>query len=373
MTASLRRPARRIGTGIGEGRPRRWIAFFQFPSRRSDCRRHSGATTVTSQPRARTWSSIRATFSTRPSDVSFAPWMKKRTPLGVAGPARPVGAAAVDRAMDRRYTPHARPLASRHVRIAPVAARRRHSDCAGVMSSAGRVSSYPGLIRCSIEHDFVQTDAGIAIFLFVNAVTTSPGRCSAACSPSGSGGGSSCRRPSCWSRSDWSASPRRRRGACSSRSRSLRLRVGRDRRRDERAHPRPLPDQPRPGAEPAPSLLQPRGARLAARGRAVRGGRRGVAVDRAGRGVPGPAPGGSPAGGVPSGRHAHAAATRPPDHPRPAAHRARGRDRLLRRLGGRRLGLAGPVPRRRRRSGWPPLPWHSSGDASRSGAWWARS
>lgn len=106
MTASLRNPARRIGTGIGDGLPRRWIAFFQFPRRSSEWRRHSGATTVTSQPRARTWSSIRATFSTNPSEVSLAPWMKNSTPLGVAG-AGAAAALVVRRAMARPYTPGA--------------------------------------------------------------------------------------------------------------------------------------------------------------------------------------------------------------------------------------------------------------------------
>src|SRR5688500_2511075 len=83
MTASLRTPPRRMGIGIGDGRSRRWIAFLQFPRRRPDRRRHSGATTVTSHPRARTWSSIRAAFATRPSDVALAPWTKNRTPRGV--------------------------------------------------------------------------------------------------------------------------------------------------------------------------------------------------------------------------------------------------------------------------------------------------
>ena len=59
----------------------------------------------------------------------------------------------------------------------------------------------------------------------------------------------------------------------------VRARLGRDRRRDERPRPRPLPGRPRPGAQPAPPLLQPRRARLAARRRPPGRGGCGLADD----------------------------------------------------------------------------------------------
>ena len=74
-----------MGIGIGDGRPRRWTAARQFPRRSSECRRHSGATTVTSQPRAADLVLDPAHVAGQPSDVSLAPWTKKRMPLGVAG------------------------------------------------------------------------------------------------------------------------------------------------------------------------------------------------------------------------------------------------------------------------------------------------
>ncbi len=134
-----------------------------------------------------------------------------------------------------------------------------------------------------------------------------------------------------------------------------------DRRRGQRPDPRPLPDRPRASAQPAAPVLQPRGARGTAGGRSPRGVRGRVGVDprrvrrrRAGRG-----------GGVRHDPHAiGTAGARRRGHrdgdrgrcacvdlgrptARDAAPTARHRDRLLRRVRGRRLELARPVPRAR--------------------------
>src|SRR4029079_1648990 len=127
-----------------------------------------GATTVTSQPRARTSSSIRARVATTPSDVASAPCTKKRTPFGFGG-VRGVAAAGV-LAMARPYTPGAAASiwvmsGSSAQRVDPAAIL----GCGALMLVRWTGLLVPSLIR-SIEPAFHQTDAGLGVFFFINAL-----------------------------------------------------------------------------------------------------------------------------------------------------------------------------------------------------------
>ena len=90
MTPALPTPVGSDDSAIVAGLPR-YSDLRQFPSRRPEWRRHSGATTRTSQPRFRTWSSMRDRFVDRPSDDSLAPWTKKSVPTGELDGGAPFG------------------------------------------------------------------------------------------------------------------------------------------------------------------------------------------------------------------------------------------------------------------------------------------
>src|SRR5437867_6811705 len=90
MTAARPTPVGSEARLIAVGRACRYKALRQLPRRSPDRRRHSGATTRTSQPRLQIWSSMRAALWDKPSDVELAPCTKNRIPLGRAGGARVV-------------------------------------------------------------------------------------------------------------------------------------------------------------------------------------------------------------------------------------------------------------------------------------------
>ena len=157
-----------------------------------------------------------------------------------------------------------------HPRLGPTGAAAI-LGCAGLMLVGWSGLLVPSLIR-SIEHDFGQSDAGIGVLFFVGAVGYVAGTL---------GGGLLTERFGRrivlslavvlivgWASPAWRPS---RRGASSSRSAfPFGLASGAIDGGIERAHPRSLPDEPGPGAQPAPPLLQPRGACLAAGGRPAR-------------------------------------------------------------------------------------------------------
>ena len=228
----------------------------------------------------------------------------------------------------------------------------------------------PSLIR-SIEPAFEQTDAGIGVFFFVFALA--------------SRGGLDGRRPA--HRTDRTAArpaagdPPYDAGLSGMATvptwglfLALAIPFGlgsrRDRWRDERAHPRPVPGGPRPGAQPAPPVLQPRRARLTAgRGPAGRGG------DGMADGHPRDGGGFVP---IAIAVRDRSAAVRAPRARRggdrrsrsgyrsPSSHSQSRSPAMSRPRSVSRTGSSASSSRRR--SVWPPRHWRCSGAASRSGA-----
>ena len=146
----------------------------------------------------------------------------------------------------------------------------------------------PSLVR-SIEHDFGQTDAGMGLFYFVNAVAYGTGVLGGTLLTQRLG-----RRPILAG----GVGPGRRRPAHPrhggswpiflARRDSVRRGLRDARRSRQRAHPRPVPGSARPGSQPAPLLLQRRRPGLSRDRRPDGRGRRSVAGpadrDRARRG-----------------------------------------------------------------------------------------
>ena len=359
-------PARRIGIGIGDGRPRRWIAFVQFPRRRPDCAaplgrddRHVPAPSphlvldprhVRDQPFGCLVRAVdeeqdaardRGRFGGRlvASGAGRRRWSRHGStiaPPSIARAAQPHRPLASDhgppplpadrgrrcprlrRAAPRRLERPARPLADPLDR-ARTSTRRMPASASS--SSSTRVAYVGGSIGGGLLTERIGRRVVLAAGHRPHRARSSAGMATVP---------------------TWGLFLRARD--------PVRARHGRHRRRDQRPRPRPLPRQSRPRAQPR-STCSSAWARSPRRWWSGGSSRPGVAWQTVIIGTAAcrhpdrdPVRAHGPAVGPP---RSDAASGRRPDRAVAAAHRARGRDRLLRRIRGRRLELARPLPRDR--------------------------